>query len=30
MPAWLKHSVHAETRLVMLLLLLKTGDPEAP
>jgi quercetin dioxygenase-like cupin family protein len=26
MPAWLKHSVHAETRVVMLLLLLKTGE----
>lgn len=26
MPAWLKHSVHAETPVVMLLLLLKGGQ----
>lgn len=26
MPAWLKHSVRARTRLVMLLLLVKTGQ----
>jgi quercetin dioxygenase-like cupin family protein len=26
MPAWMSHSVHAETRVIMLLLMLKTGE----
>ncbi len=29
MPAWLKHSVHAETSVAMLLLLLRSGADEA-